>query len=57
MHELLCKQLASWKAKTVVMQFCDMMITGSVKTIMLMRTLNHSDHFVLVKLAIELCSS
>lgn len=57
MHELLCKQLASWKAKTVVMQFCDMMITGSIKTIMLMRTLNHSDHFVLVKLAIELCSS
>lgn len=50
-------ELALGKAKTVVMQFCDMRITGSVKTIMPIRTLNHSDHFILVKLATELCSS
>ncbi|XP_032340939.1 uncharacterized protein LOC102506755 isoform X2 [Camelus ferus] len=56
-HEFLWRELASWKTKTVGMQFFDMRITGSVKTIMPMRTLNHSDHFILVKLAIKLCSS
>lgn len=41
----------------VVMPSFDMWITGSVKTIMSMRMLNHSDDFILVKLAVELCSS
>lgn len=53
MYEFLRGELAL-KPETVVMQFCDMRITGSVKTIMPMRTLNHSDHFILAKLAIEL---
>lgn len=57
MHVFLWRELASLKAKTAVMHFFDMRITGSDKTIMPMRTLNHSDHFVLVKLTVELCSS
>ncbi|KAI5193904.1 Nacht, Lrr And Pyd Domains-Containing Protein 13 [Manis pentadactyla] len=56
-REFLWGELALWKAKTAGMQFFDMRITGSVKTIMCLRTLNHSDHFFLMKLAIELCSS
>lgn len=41
----------------VVMLFFDMWITGSVKTIMSIRMLHQSDHFISVKLAIKLCSS
>jgi len=56
-HEFLWEESASWKASMIVMPFFEMWITGSVKTIMSMRMLNHSDHFILVKLATELYSS